>query len=276
MEVFPAHHYLNEGYGIRSWLLTRDHKRIALLYLVAITFFFFIGGAFAVLIRLDLATPAGDLVSDDTYNELFTMHGIVMVFFFLIPAIPAVLGNFLVLLMIGAKDLAFPKLNLLSWYIYIAGGLFTLHAIVTGGVDTGWTFYAPFSTQFSTTRVIPAALGIFITGFSSILTALNFIVTIHRMRAPGLSWFRLPLFLWSTYATSLITVLGTPVIAVTMVMVAAERVLHLGIFNPAVGGDPVLFQHLFWFYSHPAVYIMVLQAMGVISELVANMTRKNI
>jgi cytochrome c oxidase subunit 1 len=274
MEVFPAHHYLNEGYGIKSWLLTRDHKRIALLYLVAITFFFFIGGSFAVLMRLDLATPAGDLVSDDTYNELFTMHGIVMVFFFLIPAIPATLGNFLVPLMIGAKDLAFPKLNLASWYIYICGGLFTLYALITGGVDTGWTMYAPLSTQFSTTRVIPAALGIFITGFSSILTALNFIVTIHRMRAPGLSWFRLPLFLWSTYATSLITVLGTPVIAVTVLLVAAERVFHFGFFNPAVGGDPVLFQHLFWFYSHPAVYIMVLPAMGVISELVAAFCRK--
>src|SRR5918992_1320857 len=196
---FPAHHYLNDGYGIRSWLLTRDHKRIALLYLAAITLFFFIGGTFAVVIRLDLATPAGDLVSDDTYNELFTMHGIVMVFFFLIPVIPAVLGNFLVPLMIGAKDLAFPKLNLLSWYIYIIGGLFTLYALTTGGVDTGWTMYAPLSTKFSTTRVIPAALGIFITGFSSILTGLNFIVTIHRMRAPGLTWFKLPLFVWSHY-----------------------------------------------------------------------------
>src|SRR6185436_17896333 len=218
----------------------------------------------------------GDLVSDDTYNELFTMHGIVMVFFFLIPAIPAVLGNFLVPLMIGAKDLAFPKLNLLSWYIYIIGGFFTLHAIVTGGVDTGWTMYAPLSTQFSTTRVIPAALGIFITGFSSILTALNFIVTIHRMRAPGLSWFRLPLFLWTTYATSVITVLGTPVIAFTVLLVAAERVFHFGFFNPSIGGDPVLFQHLFWFYSHPAVYIMVLPAMGVISELVAAFCRKQV
>src|ERR671915_330649 len=218
---FPAHHYLNDGYGIKSWLLTRDHKRIALLYLVAVTFFFFIGGTFAVVIRLDLATPAGDLVSDDTYNELFTMHGIVMVFFFLIPVIPAVLGNFLVPLMIGAKDLAFPKLNLLSWYIYIIGGLFTLYALTTGGVDTGWTMYAPLSTKFSTTRVIPAALGIFITGFSSILTGLNFIVTIHRMRAPGLTWFRLPLFVWSHYATSLIMILGTPVIAITVLLVAA-------------------------------------------------------
>jgi cytochrome c oxidase subunit I len=271
---FPAYHYLNDGFGIRSWLLTRDHKRIGLLYLAAITLFFFVGGAFAVLIRLDLATPPGDLVSDDVYNELFTMHGIVMVFFFLIPAIPAVLGNFLVPLMIGAKDLAFPKLNLLSWYIYITGGLFTLYALVTGGVDTGWTMYAPLSTRFVTTRVIPAALGIFITGFSSILTGLNFIVTIHRMRAPGLTWFKMPLFLWSMYATSLINVLGTPVIAITVLLVAAERVFHFGFFDPSVGGDPVLFQHLFWFYSHPAVYIMVLPAMGIISELVAAFCRK--
>jgi cytochrome c oxidase subunit 1 len=270
----PARHYLNDGYGIRSWLLTRDHKRIALLYLAGVTAFFFIGGAMAVLIRLELATPAGDLVSDETYNKLFTMHGVMMVFFFLIPAIPSVLGNFLVPIMVGARDVAFPKLNLLSWYIYMTGGLFTLYSMVTGGVDTGWTFYAPFSTLSSTSNVISTALGIFITGFSSILTGLNFIVTIHRLRAPGLTWFRLPLFLWSTYATSLINVLGTPVVAITILLVAAERVFHFGFFNPAVGGDPVLFQHLFWFYSHPAVYIMVLPAMGVISELVAAGCRK--
>ena len=270
----PAHHYLNDGYGIKSWLLTRDHKRIALLYLAGITFFFFIGGTFAVLIRLELATPAGDLVSDETYNKLFTMHGVMMVFFFLIPAIPAVLGNFLIPIMIGAKDLAFPKLNLASWYIYMLGGLFTLYALVSGGVDTGWTFYTPFSTVSSTTNVIPTALGIFITGFSSILTGLNFIVTIHRMRAPGLTWSRLPLFIWSMYATSLINVLGTPVLAITLLLVAVERVFHFGFFDPALGGDPVLFQHLFWFYSHPAVYVMVLPAMGVVSELVAAGCRK--
>jgi len=270
----PAHHYLNDGYGIKSWLLTRDHKRIALLYLAGITFFFFIGGTFAVLIRLELATPAGDLVSDETYNKLFTMHGVMMVFFFLIPAIPAVLGNFLIPIMIGARDLAFPKLNLASWYIYMLGGLFTLYALVSGGVDTGWTFYTPFSTVSSTTNVIPTALGIFITGFSSILTGLNFIVTIHRMRAPGLTWSRLPLFLWSMYATSLINVLGTPVLAITLLLVAVERVFHFGFFDPALGGDPVLFQHLFWFYSHPAVYVMVLPAMGVVSELVAAGCRK--
>jgi cytochrome c oxidase subunit 1 len=272
----PAHHYLNDGYGIRSWLLTRDHKRIALLYLAGVTFFFFVGGAFAVLIRLELTTPAGDLVTDETYNKLFTMHGVMMVFFFLIPVIPAVLGNFLVPIMIGAKDLAFPKLNLASWYIYVLGGLFTLYALVSGGVDTGWTFYTPFSTVSSTTNVIPTALGIFITGFSSILTGLNFIVTIHRMRAPGLTWSRLPLFIWSTYATSLINVLATPVLAITLLLIAAERVFQFGFFNPALGGDPVLFQHLFWFYSHPAVYIMVLPAMGVVSELVAAGCRKPI
>lgn len=272
--VFPPRHYLNDGFGVRSWLLTRDHKRIALLYLAGVTLFFFVGGAFAVLIRLELTTPAGDLVSDETYNKLFTMHGVMMVFFFLIPAIPSVLGNFLVPIMIGAKDLAFPKLNLASWYIYMLGGSFTLYALVTGGVDTGWTFYAPFSTVSSTTNVIPTALGIFITGFSSILTGVNFIVTIHRLRAPGMTWFRMPLFLWSTYATSLINVLGTPVIAITVLLVAAERLFHFGFFDPSVGGDPVLFQHLFWFYSHPAVYIMVLPAMGVVSELVAAGCRK--
>src|SRR6059036_2838213 len=272
----PARNYLNDGYGIRSWLLTRDHKRIALLYLAGVTFFFFIGGAMAVLIRLELATPAGDLVSDETYNKLFTMHGVMMVFFFLIPAIPSVLGNFLVPIMVGAKDVAFPKLNLFSWYIYMTGGVFTLYSMVTGGVDTGWTFYAPFSTLSSTSNVISTALGIFITGFSSILTGLNFIVTIHRMRAPGMTWFRMPLFLWSTYATSLINVLGTPVIAITVLLVAAERGFHFGFFDPRVGGDPVLFQHLFWFYSHPAVYIMILPAMGVVSELVAASTRKRV
>src|SRR5213075_416400 len=219
----PFRHYLNDGYGIKSWLLTRDHKRIALLYLGAVTLFFFVGGAMAVLIRIDLATPAGDLITDETYNRLFTMHGVMMVFFFLIPAIPSVLGNFLVPIMVGAKDVAFPKLNLLSWYIYMTGGLFTLYSMVTGGVDTGWTFYAPFSTLSSTSNVISTALGIFITGFSSILTGLNFIVTIHRMRAPGLTWFRLPLFIWSMYTTSLIFVLGTPVLAITLLLVAAER-----------------------------------------------------
>ena len=272
----PRVNYLNAAYGVRSWLLTRDHKRIALLYLVSITFFFFLGGFFALLIRLELLTPAGDLVQAETYNKLFTMHGVIMVFFFLIPSIPAVLGNFFIPMMIGAKDLAFPRLNLLSWYIYVVGALFTLWAIVHGGVDTGWTFYTPYSTASSNSHVIATAVGVFITGFSSILTGLNFIVTIHTMRAPGMTWFRLPLFVWSHYATSLIFVLGTPVLAVTLLMVFAERVFHLGLFDPALGGDPILFQHLFWFYSHPAVYIMILPAMGVVSELVTTFSRKNI
>src|SRR5581483_1506200 len=220
--------YLNAEYGIRSWLLTTDHKRIALLYLISITFFFFVGGFFALLIRLELLTPAGDLVLADTYNKLFTMHGQVMVFFFLIPSIPATLGNFLVPLMVGAKDLAFPRINLLSWYLYIAGGLLMLFCILTGGVDTGWTFYTPFSTGFSNTNVAEAGLAIFINGFSSILTGLNFVVTIHRMRAPGMTWSRLPLFLWSTYATSIIFLLGTPVIAITLLLVVLERTFNLG------------------------------------------------
>ena len=268
--------YLNKEYGIRSWLLTTDHKRIALLYLASITFFFFIGGFFALLIRLELLTPAGDLVQADTYNKLFSMHGQVMIFFFLIPSIPAVLGNFLVPLMIGAKDLAFPRINLLSWYLYIIAGVIYLHCIVTGGVDTGWTFYTPFSTAFSNTRVIEAGIAIFIAGFSSILTGLNFVVTIHRMRAPGMTWSRLPLFIWAMYATSIIQLLGTPVLAITLLLVVFERAFNLGIFDPTRGGDPLLFQHLFWFYSHPAVYIMILPAMAVESEVVACFTRKRI
>jgi cytochrome c oxidase subunit 1 len=269
-------HYLNKEYGIRSWLLTTDHKRIALLYLMSITLFFFIGGFFALLIRLELLTPAGDLVQADTYNKLFTMHGMVMVFFFLIPSVPAVLGNFLVPMMIGAKDLAFPRINLLSWYLYIIAGIMMVHCIVTGGADTGWTFYTPFSTAFANTKVIEAGLSIFVAGFSSILTGLNFVVTIHRMRAPGLTWSRLPLFIWAHYATSIIQLLGTPVLAVTLVLVVCERVLGLGIFDPNRGGDPLLFQHLFWFYSHPAVYIMILPSMGVVAEIVPCFCRKRI
>jgi cytochrome c oxidase subunit 1 len=267
-------HYLNADYGIRSWLLTVDHKRIALLYLASITLFFFLGGFFAVLIRLELLTPQGDMVQSETYNKLFTMHGIIMIIFFLIPAIPAVLGNFLVPLMVGAKDLAFPRINLLSWYIYILGGIISLTSIVVGGVDTGWTFYTPYSSTYSNSYVITAGLGVFVAGFSSILTGLNFIVTIHKMRAPGLTWFRLPLFIWAHYATALIQMLATPVLAITIVLLALERGFHIGIFDPALGGDPVLFQHLFWFYSHPAVYIMILPGMGIISELISCFSRK--
>ncbi|MGD0395173.1 MAG: cbb3-type cytochrome c oxidase subunit I, partial [Acidimicrobiales bacterium] len=268
--------YLNVAHGPKSWLLTVDHKRIALLYLLSITFFFFIGGIFALLIRLELLTPAGDLVQADTYNKLFTMHGQVMVFFFVIPGVPAVLGNFLIPMMIGAKDLAFPRINLLSWYLFVIGGALMIYTILNGGVDTGWTFYTPLSTEFSKTNVISAALAVFVAGFSSILTGLNFIVTIHRMRAPGMTWNRLPLFVWAHYATSIIQVLGTPVVAITIVLVALERLFHLGVFNPALGGDPLLFQHLFWFYSHPAVYIMILPSMGIISEIVCCFSRKRI
>src|SRR5574342_1354440 len=272
----PRVHYLNVDYGLRSWLLTTDHKRIALLYLVSITLFFFLGGAFAVLLRLELLTPQGDLVQAETYNKLFTMHGLTMIFFFLIPSIPAVLGNFLIPMMIGARDVAFPRLNLASWYIFILGGLFTITAAAAGGVDTGWTFYTPYSSIYSNTNVALTVVGIFITGFSSILTGLNFIVTIHTMRAHGMTWFRLPLFIWAHYATSIIMILGTPVIAITVLLVGLERGFHLGIFDPALGGDPILFQHMFWFYSHPAVYIMVLPSMGVVSELIACFSRKRI
>jgi cytochrome c oxidase subunit I len=269
-------HYLNVSYGVKSWLLTTDHKRIALLYLTTITFMFLIGGTFATLMRIHLLTPQGALVQPESYNKLFSMHGIIMVFFFLIPSIPTVLGNFLVPIMIGAKDVAFPRLNLMSWYIFIIGCLFELYVVITGGVDTGWTFYPPYSSIYANTHVLAAALGIFIAGFSSILTGLNFIVTIHKMRAPGLTWYRLPLFLWSLYATSLIQVLATPVLAITLLLLAMERVLRIGIFDPALGGDPLLFQHLFWFYSHPAVYIMILPSMGVISELVTCFSKKRI
>jgi cytochrome c oxidase subunit 1 len=268
--------YLNTDYGIKSWLLTTDHKRIAWLYLIAITFFFLVGAIAAALIRIDLLVPKGLIVTPETYNKLFSMHGIIMVFLFLIPSIPAVFGNFFIPMMIGARDVAFPKLNLLSWYVFITGGMFVMYAIAAGGVDTGWTFYTPLSTSYLNTHVMAAATGVFIAGFSSILTGLNFIVTIHKMRAPGMTWFRMPLFLWSMYATSVIQVLGTPVLAITLFLLAMERMFHVGIFDPALGGDPLLFQHLFWFYSHPAVYIMILPSMGVVSELIAAFSRKRI
>jgi cytochrome c oxidase subunit I len=273
-EVQTERNYLNAKEGVLSWLLTTDHKRIGLLYVASVTVLFFVGGFFALLMRLELLTPPSDLVSPETYNKLFTMHGIIMVWFFLIPSIPATLGNFILPMMIGAKDLAFPKLNLASWYIFNLGAAVTLYAIIRGGVDTGWTFYTPLSTSYSTTYVIGAALGIFIAGFSSILTGLNFIATVHAMRCPGLTWFRLPLFIWSMYATSLVLVIATPVLAITLVMVAVERFFGVGIFDPSLGGDPILFQHMFWFYSHPAVYVMVLPAVAVESELVAVFSRK--
>jgi cytochrome c oxidase subunit 1 len=267
--------YLAE-HSLRSWLLTTDHKRIGLLYMISITGFFLVGGIAATLMRIELLTPAGHLLASATYNKLFTLHGVIMVWFFLIPSIPNVLGNFLLPLMIGARDVAFPRLNLASWYLFMAGGAVALWSILSGGVDTGWTFYTPYSSTYANGHVIAMAVGVFIAGFSSIATGLNFIVTTHKMRAPGLTWFRLPLFVWSLYTTSIILVLATPVLAMTLALIGLERGFGIGIFNPALGGDPLLFQHLFWFYSHPAVYIMILPAMGVVSELVACFCRRRI
>ncbi len=268
--------YLNASYSIKSWLLTLDHKRIGILYLVTTTLFFMVGGVFATLIRLELLTPGGDLVEADTYNKLFTMHGVAMIFFFLIPSVPAVLGNFVLPIQIGAKDVAFPKLNLLSWYCFMFGGTLATVAIVMGGVDTGWTFYTPYSSTYSSYYVALALTGVFINGFSSILTGVNFLTTVHKMRAPGMTWFRLPLFIWAQYATSIIMILGTPVVAITLLLVALENVFGIGIFDPSLGGDPILFQHMFWFYSHPAVYIMIVPGFGVISEVIACFARKRI
>src|SRR3954453_19086936 len=279
-EVFvserPVKNYLTEGRTLKSWLLTTDHKRIGILYLYSIIIFFAIAAVAAALIRAELITPQGDLVTSETYNKLFTVHGVLMVWFFLIPSIPAVLGNFVIPMMIGARDVAFPKLNLLSWYLFNIGGLLALYSIIFGGVDTGWTFYTPYSSAFSNSHVVSMAAGIFVAGFGSILTGLNFIITIHTMRAPGLTWHRLPLFLWSLYSTSVILVLATPVLAITLALMPLERLWHLGLFDPKLGGDPVLFQHLFWFYSHPAVYIMILPGMGVVSETIACFSRKKV
>jgi cytochrome c oxidase subunit I len=265
--------YLSASYTARSWLLTVDHKRIGILYLITITFFFFLGGAAATVMRMELLTPTGNLVLAETYNRLFTMHGTIMVWFFLVPAIPATLGNFLIPLMLGARDMAFPRLNLASWYVTVFGAAFSIASLVAGGVDTGWTFYTPYSTTYNNTHVLGMIIGIVIVGFGSIFTGINIIITTHKMRAPGMTWFHLPLFVWSLYATSLIIVLATPVLAITLLLVGIEHVFGVGIFDPALGGDPLLFQHMFWFYSHPAVYIMVLPAMGVVSELVTCFSR---
>ncbi|MEQ8820308.1 MAG: cytochrome c oxidase subunit I [Sumerlaeia bacterium] len=268
--------YLTDGTGLKSWLFTTDHKRIAILYLFSITFFFFLGGIAALMIRLELLTPIGDLMESDTYNRMFTIHGVIMVWFFLVPSIPTVMGNFLVPLMLGAKDLAFPKLNLASWWVFMIGGLLTFFVILLGGVDTGWTFYTPFSSTYANSAVTLMATAIFIAGFSSIFTGINFIVSIHKLRAPGMTWFKMPLFLWAIYATSLIIVLATPVLSIALLLIAVERVFGIGVFDPALGGDPLLYQHLFWFYSHPAVYIMILPGLGVVSELIACFSRKPI
>ncbi len=268
--------YLGGDKGPLSWLLTTDHKRIALLYLLTITGFFILGGWAAAMMRMELITPKGDMVEADVYNRLFTLHGTVMIWLFLVPAIPATLGNFLLPLMIGAKDLAFPRLNLASWYVFGAGAALMVWAIVVGGVDTGWTFYTPYSTTYTNSHVIAMAAGVFIVGFSSIFTGLNFMVTVHTLRAPGMTWRKLPLFVWTIYATSLIMVLATPVLSVTLLLMCAERFFGIGIFDPALGGDPLLFQHLFWFYSHPAVYIMILPGMGVVSEILPCFARRPI
>jgi len=268
--------YLNWKTSVASWLLTYDHKRIAILYLVSISVFFLMGGLAAALIRMELATPKGDLLTSDIYNKMFTTHGVIMIFLFLIPSIPAVFGNFLLPLMIGARDVAFPRLNLLSWYFFMAGALLVLIALFRGGIDTGWTFYTPYSSSFAKGEVSLAIVGVFLAGFGSIFTGINFLVTIHKMRAPGMTWFRLPLFVWAMYATSLIQVLGTPVVAITLLLVAVERTFRIGIFDPNLGGDPILYQHLFWFYSHPAVYIMILPAMGVISEVLSAFSKRRV
>ncbi len=267
--------YLNEERGIMSWLLTKDHKRIGLMFLGATIFFFFLGGVYALLLRLELLTPGPTIMDALSYNRAFTLHGVIMVFLFMIVAIPSAFGNFLIPIMIGAKDVAFPRLNLLSFYIYVVGALLALWGMIQGGADTGWTFYAPYSS-ITPTKVIPILLGIFIVGFSSIATGLNFIVSIHTLRAPGLKWMNLPLFVWAIYSTSIIQVLATPVLGLLMVLVMVEHAFGFGIFDPARGGDPVMFQHLFWFYSHPAVYIMILPAMGVISETIAATARRKV
>ncbi len=267
--------YLTYPRGVLSWLFTLDHKRIGLMYLVSILLAFLLGGIFATLVRVELMNPGETIVSRNVYNQLFTLHGAVMIFLFIIPGVPAALGNFVLPLMLGAKDVAFPRLNLCSLYLWWIGAIFFLLTLVTGGLDTGWTFYAPYSTT-TDTRVIAAATGAFILGFSSIFTGLNFVVTIHTMRPAGMTWFKMPLFLWSLYATAIIQILATPVLAITLILLGVERLLGLGIFDPELGGDPVLFQHFFWFYSHPAVYIMILPGMGIISELISVFSRKHI
>lgn len=261
--------------GLKSWLFTIDHKRIGIMYLVAVCAAFALGGLFAMLLRFELLTPNQLILNAKQYNQVFTLHGAVMVFLFIIPSIPATFGNFFLPMQLGTIDVAFPRLNLASLYIYVLGAAFLLFSMITGAVDTGWTFYTPYSTE-TATSVLSMGIGVFILGFSSIFTGINFIVTIHKMRAKGMTWFKMPLFCWTLYATSIIQVLATPVLAITVLLLAFERLIGVGIFDPALGGDPVLFQHFFWFYSHPAVYIMILPAMGVISEVVATFSKKTI
>jgi cytochrome c oxidase subunit 1 len=263
--------YLTHTRGFMSWALTLDHKRIGVMYMVAVLVSFFVGGVFALLVRTELLTPGQTIpgVTADVYNQLFTLHGAIMVFLVIIPSIPAALGNFVLPIMLGAKDVAFPRLNLGSFYLWLFGAAFTLVSLAMGGFDTGWTFYTPYSTTTTAGGVIPVLFGVFILGFSSIFTGMNFVVTVHKLRPPGMTWFRMPLFLWALYSTALIQVLATPVLAITLMLLVVERTINIGIFDPSMGGDPVLFQHFFWFYSHPAVYIMILPAMGIISELIS-------
>ncbi len=270
-----AHDYLHHGTGLKSWLTTLDHKKIGIMYFIAVFTFFLLGGIFALLIRLELMNPGQQFYGQDTYNRFMTLHGAIMVFMVVIPGIPAFLGNFILPIHIGAKDVAFPRLNLMSWYIFMIGAIVAFSALFFGGVDTGWTFYTPYSITTSW-GVINMVLGAFIMGFSSILTGLNFIVTTHKLRAPGMTMRRIPLFVWALYATAIIQVLATPVLAITLLLLVAEKTLGIGFFDASLGGDPVLFQHFFWFYSHPAVYIMVLPAMGIISELITAFSRKTI
>jgi|DeeseametaMP1200_FD_contig_101_151020_length_9643_multi_4_in_0_out_0_3 cytochrome c oxidase subunit 1 len=272
----PTNTYLTDEKGVWAWMTTVDHKKIGIMYLVAVAIFFALGGALAILLRTKLLSGAAiDFISADQYNQLFTLHGAIMVFFVLVPSIPAALGNFIMPMQLGAKDVAFPKLNLASFYIYVAGAIFTFIALWQNGLDTGWTFYTPYSTE-SSSSVIWVTMGVFILGFSSILTGTNFITTIHKMRAPGITWGKLPLNVWALYATSIIQVLATPVLAITVLLLTMERWLGFGIFDPALGGDPVLFQHFFWFYSHPAVYIMIVPGFGIISEVISTFSKKTV
>lgn len=271
----PEDNFLTHEKGIMSWIFTLDHKRIGLMYLISVLCAFALGGTFALLLRLELLTPGKTFLSHDQYNQAMTLHGAVMVFLVIIPGIPAALGNIAMPLQLGAKDVAFPRLNLLSYHLWVLGAIFFLSSLVISAADTGWTFYVPYSTT-TPTAVIPAAFGAFILGFSSIFTGLNFIVTVHKLRPPGMTWFRLPLFVWALYSTAIIQVLATPVIGITLLMLIVERVVGIGIFDPALGGDPVLFQHFFWFYSHPAVYIMIVPAFGVVSEIISAFSRKQI
>tara|TARA_Y100001970_G_scaffold176441_1_gene215064 strand:+ start:3984 stop:5609 length:1626 start_codon:yes stop_codon:yes gene_type:complete len=276
MKEYLEKNYLNEETTVWSWIVTYDHKRIGVMYLFAILFFFAVAGFIALGIRLELMTPiGGDILDADTYNIFFTLHGALMIFMFIIPSVPAAMGNIILPVMLGTKDVAFPRLNLASWYVYVVGSLIGVYSIVAGGVDTGWTFYTPYSSSTGG-AVMFMTFAVFVLGFSSIFTGINFIVTIHKMRAPGLTWLNMPLFVWSLYATALIQILATPVIAVTMILLILERSFQVGIFDPAMGGDPVLFQHFFWFYSHPAVYIMILPGMGIMSELISTFSRKKI